>query len=201
MSIHIAKNFISKDDVLIIQDYIKTIKFNTKEDHVPLHDNLYSKYNASFDIHTRGEMPKEILDIFSKYSKGLYDLVQLEEKEKYLPPMFSKHYIARYTSGKFVDPQLDGTKPDRTYRSLIFWNDDFDGGELTFSNLGYSIKPNPGDLIYFIECEENKVGIKEISNGDLYLSEAWMGHEGQLWMPNSIPYEEVEWDNWEIKGF
>lgn len=201
MGINTVKGFISSDDVSVIQEYIKTITFNTKENHVPLHDNLYSEYNANFDIHTRGEMPKNILDIFSKYSKGLYDLVQLEEKGKYLPPMFSKHYIARYTDGKSVLPQTDPTKPERTYRSLIFWNNNFDGGELFFSNLGYSLSLDPGDLVYFIECEENKVGINKISNGDLYLSEAWMGHEGQLWMPNSVPYEEVEWDNWEIKGF
>ena len=197
----IVKDFISKKDVEIVRTYIETIKFNTKEDHVPLHDSLYEKYNAPFDLHTRGEMPQHILDIFSKYSKGFYDLVQSQESDEYLPPMFSKHYIARYTSGKFIGPQFDPSKPDRTYKSYIFWNNDFDGGQLDFPDLGYMFTPNPGDLVYFIDGEENRCGITEVSNGNLYLSEAWMGHKGQLWMPSSIPYEEVEWDTWEIKGF
>ena len=198
---NIVKNFISKSDVDIVQEYIKTIKFNTKDDHVPLHDSLYEQYNAPFDLHTRGEMPQHILDIFSKYSKGFYELVQAQESEEYLPPMFSKHYIARYISGKSIGPQFDPSKPKGTYKSYIFWNDDFDGGDLYFPDLGYTFTPEPGDLIYFIEGEQNRCGITEISNGTLYLSEAWMGHIGQLWMPSSVPYEEVEWDNWEIKGF
>jgi hypothetical protein len=195
------KNFISTDDVNTIKEYIKTIKFNTKEDHVPLHDALFEEYNAPFDLHTRGEMPQYILDIFSKYSKGFYELVQPLETEEYLPPMFSKHYIARYTQGKSVMPQFDPNKPERTYKSLIFWNDDFDGGELQFPGLEKTFRPSPGDLVFFIDEQENRCGITKIENGNLYLSEAWMGHKGQLWMPSFVPYEEVEWDTWEIKGF
>lgn len=197
----IIKNFICAEDVKIIQDYISTINFNTKEDHVPLHDDLYDKYNAPFDLHTRGEMPKHILDIFSKYSKGFYDAVSSSSDVEYMPPMFSKHYIARYVSGKSLGPQVDESKPENTYKSIIFWNNDFNGGELEFTNLNKTIKPEPGDLVYFIESEENRCGISQITNGNLYLSEAWMGKPGKLWMPSSVPYEEIDWDNWEIKGF
>jgi hypothetical protein len=197
----IIKNFVSKEDVKIIQDYISTIKFNTKDDHDPLHDALYQEYNARFDLHTRGEMPQHILNIFSKYSKGLYDIIELMFPGEYLPPMFSKHYIARYQPGFESGAQFDTSKPSGTYKSIIFWNDDFDGGSLVFPELKESVKPSPGDLVFFEESQKNMCSITKILSGPLYLSEAWIGKRGQLWMPSNEPYENVQWDNWEIKGF
>lgn len=199
--IQIVEGFISSDDVETVRSYIDTIKFNTKEDHDPLHDPLYNEYNAPFDLHTRGEMPTHILDIFSKYSKGFYDLVQSHEGGGYLPAMFSKHYIARYNEGTQIGAQFNPSKPDNTYKSIIFWNNDFDGGNLEFPGAGISVLPNPGDLVIFIENQENRCGISKIESGPLFLSEAWMGKIGQLWMPNRDPYEKVDWDNWEIRGF
>ena len=197
----IIKNFVSKEDVKIIQDYISTIKFNTKDDHDPLHDALYQEYNARFDLHTRGEMPQYILNIFSKYSKGLYDIIESMFPGEYLPAMFSKHYIAKYHAGFESGPQFDPSKPPGTYKSIIFWNDDFDGGNLVFPELKESVKPSPGDLVFFEESQKNMCSITKILSGPLYLSEAWVGKRGQLWMPSNEPYENVQWDNWEIKGF
>jgi len=198
--IHIIKNFISKEDVSIIKEYIETIKFNTKEDHVPLHDNLFEVNGVVFDLHTRGEMPNHILSIFSKYSEGFYKAVQEIESINYHPPMFSKHYIARYRTGVSVGPHFDPDKPEGTYKSYIYWNDDFSGGALNFPELKETFTPQPGDLVFFIENEENRYEVTRVESGILYMSEAWMGKVGKAWMPN-VNYEETNWDDWEIKGF
>ena len=87
----IFEKFILPEDLKIIQKYLETIKFNTKDDHVPLHDSLFAEEGTRFDIHTRGEMPDYILQIFSKYSKGMYDAVMGLVTDEYHPPMFSKH--------------------------------------------------------------------------------------------------------------
>jgi hypothetical protein len=71
----------------------------------------------------------------------------------------------------------------------------------TTTKLDKSIKTEPGDLVYFKEKFENNHGITKIISGDLFLSEAWMGKRGQHWMENKASYEEVDWENWEIKGF
>lgn len=197
----IEKDFISKEDLLLVNDYINTISFNTKEDHVPLHNDLFQNNNIGFDLHTRGEMPKEILDVFSKFSQGFYNKVQSLEKNDYHPPMFSKHYIARYKAGSSVEQHFDMSKPEGTYKAYIFWNDDCSGGDLSFPNLRRSIKPNPGDMIILQEIEEHMHGISKIESGTLYLSEAWMGPKGKHFMPNKTAYEDVDWEHWEIKGF
>ena len=198
--IHLVKQFISPEDIKIVQDYIKSIKFNTKEDHVPLHNELFEKNNAVFDLHTRGEMPKHILEIFSKYSKGYYDNVQSIENDQYHPPMFSKHYIARYKPGTCLGPQFDPEKPEGTYKSYIYWNDDFNGGSISFPGWDKTFNLEPGDLIFFVENEENRYRINTIEDNPLFLSEAWMGKVGQAWMPG-VDYTATNWDDWEIKGF
>lgn len=197
----VIKNFISPEDVLIVQDYIKTIKFNTKDEHVPLHDDLYNVMQASFDIHTRGEMPKHILEIFSKYSKSFYDAVQeMHPDIKYHPPMFSKHYIARYGVGTKIGPQFDPDKPEGTYKSYIYWNSDFEGGKIGVEGHLDAFKPDPGTLIFFLESKDSRHFIEELTAGYLFTSEAWVGRVGQAWMTN-VDYEATNWDDWEIKGF
>lgn len=197
----IFEKFILDEDIKIVQDYIKTINFNTKEDHDPLHDGLFAEDGTRFDIHTRGEMPDYILDIFSKYSKGMYEAVKKITTEEYHPPMFSKHYIARYRPGSYSEPHFNMEKPMGTFGSYLVWQNPEVGGRISFPKLGLEFVATPGDLILFEESEEDRRGITEIVSGNLFLSEAWMGKKGQLWMTNRTPYDEVEWDDWEIKGF
>lgn len=197
----IVGNFINSIDLKTMQDYVAYIKFNTREDHDPLHDSLFENEGTKFDIHTRGEMPDEILNIFSKYSKGFFNYIQNKTEIKYHPPMFSKHYIARYREGSESEPHFNADKPSGTYGSYIIWNNAKRGGNVLFPNHQLSFTATPGDLIIFEESEKDIHGFSEILEGSLYISEAWMGRVGQLWMPNRIPYEEVEWGNWEIKGF
>jgi hypothetical protein len=198
---HIFEKFITQEDLKTVQDYIETIKFNTKDDHVPLHDNLFSNEGVQFDIHTRGEMPDHILAIFSKYSKGMYEGVLRYETKEYHPPMFSKHYIARYRPGSSSEPHYNKEKPEGTYGSYLVWKNPVSGGRITFPNKNLEFIATPGDLIIFKESEDEIRGITKIVDGDMFLSEAWMGRKGQLWMENRTSYEETEWEDWEIKGF
>lgn len=197
----IYEKFISEKDLQTVQDYIKTIKFNTEEEHVPLHDNLFAKIGNKFDIHTRGEMPDHILEIFSKYSKGMYDGVTSWAEGDYHPPMFSKHYIARYKAGSQADPYFNPAKPEGTFGSYLVWQNPEIGGKIGFPKHGLEFTANPGDLIVFEESEEDMREITKIEKGEMFLSEAWMGRTGQHWMDNALAYEDVDWENWEIKGF
>ena len=199
--LRIINNFITKEDVETVYNYVKEVNFHTKDNHVELHNNLFSSPETNFDIHTRGEMPDNILEIFSKYSKGFYEAVQGIESDEYHPPMFSKHYIARYRVGSSSRAHANTQKPEKTYKSFIFWNTPESGGTLIFPNLGLEFSPNPGDLFFFTEEHINASGISEIKSGNLFLSECWMGRIGQHFMENKVPYDEVPWDNWEIRGF
>lgn len=200
MKYYIEKNFISLEDVSVIQEYIKTINFHTRENHVELHNNLFNN-GAPFDIHTRGEMPKNILEIFSKYSKAYWELVsKIEVNKEYHPPMFSKHYIARFRTDSTDGFHYASERPEGTYGSYIYWNNDFEGGELCWEENGECIKPSPGDLVFFSETKDNRHRISEITSGYMFVSESWMSPVGSCPDPN-VDYDTVHWDDWEIKGF
>lgn len=203
----IFEKFICEEDLKVVQEYLPTIKFHTKEDHVPLHDNLFSEEGTRFDIHTRGEMPDYILKIFSKYSKEMYNAVLGVSTGEYHPPMFSKHYIARYRPGSYSEPHFNKEKPEGTYGSYLVWQNPIYGGSIMFpkyeanGKTGLEFIATPGDLILFEESEKDMRGIQKILMGDMFLSEAWMGKKGQHWMQNKTSYEETDWNDWEIKGF
>ncbi len=197
----VIKNFISQEDVDIVYEYAKSLNYHTKDNHVPLHDNLFNNANITFDIHTRGEMPKHILDIFSKYSKGMYEEVSKLEQVPYHPPMFSKHYIARYRPGAKQDNHYDTYKGERgAYGSYIYWNNDFTGGAIKFQDVESSFVPAPGDLVFFKESPDSYREIQEVLSGQLFLSEAWAGPVG-ISIFDSVEYDRVNWEDWEIKGF
>lgn len=61
------------------------------------------------------------------------------------------------------------------YSSLVYLNDDYEGGELYFpQHDNYAIKPEPGTLVCFKGDDENLHGVKEITEGTRYtLSMFW----------------------------
>jgi hypothetical protein len=188
------------NEALEVQKYADSITFNTPENHVPLHNDLFEKYGAKFDIHTRGEMPDNILQIFSKIGKYVYDHVVSIEQTAYHPPMFSKNYIARYRNGLDQPPYYDPTRPENTYRAYMFWNDVPPGAELVFPNIDYRISPKAGTLFIFKETVENLAGFTSDRNGQILISEFWMSPVGSAPFKNVV-YDNVQWDSWEIKGF
>lgn len=202
----IIRNFFSDEESRTVADYARDAHFHTKDDHPPLHDNLYSQDSINFDIRTRGEFPDHILEILSSFSKRLYDYVSDMHKDvEYLPPMFSKYYIARYRDGAFEPPQTDKDKPAGTYVAYTYWNDDFVGGRMvsvdSINNSETDVNLMPGDIVIFEEGNYSEMrSITPVSSGMLYLSQAWLGPKGRAWFSN-VDYDKTDWDNWEIRGF
>lgn len=66
----------------------------------------------------------------------------------------SQHYmlhISKYTEGGSIGLHTD-VKPSEDsgdYTAVIYMNDDYDGGELGFPELGIEIKPKSGDMLIF----------------------------------------------------
>ena len=57
---------------------------------------------------------------------------------------------------------------DKHYSSLLYFNDDFVGGELYMPQHNFEIKPEPGMLICFKGDENHLHGVKEIEEGIRY---------------------------------
>ena len=87
--------------------------------------------------------------------------------------------LYKYSKGYSLPLHMD-TKYYKwiTYASVIYFNDDYEGGELSFPKLNINIKPKARELIVFSQTEnEYYHEIKRIKEGTRYSSATWWGSE------------------------
>lgn len=76
---------------------------------------------------------------------------------------------------------------DKHYSSLLYFNDDFVGGELYMPQHNFEIKPEPGMLICFKGDENHLHGVKMVTEGVRYTwSLFWTSKEWALKNPDRI---------------
>jgi hypothetical protein len=65
---------------------------------------------------------------------------------------FSKASMSRYAVGALVGRHRDTTtfSTNRLMTCILYLNDDFDGGELLFPDVGVCLKPSCGDAVFFL---------------------------------------------------
>lgn len=59
------------------------------------------------------------------------------------------------------------TDPSINYATILYINDDYVDGELFFPKLNISIRPKPGDLLFFPGNEEYEHGVKHVGEGPI----------------------------------
>ena len=67
---------------------------------------------------------------------------------------------------------------DRDLSTVIFLNDDFEGGEFVFPELKVRIRPEPGLLIAFPSSEFYLHGVEPVISGTRYAMVNWMTVHG-----------------------
>lgn len=76
--------------------------------------------------------------------------------------------MQRMQSGVQLKAHTDQhTDPSIRYASIIYINDDYNGGEVTFVNKGLSLKPKPGTLLIFPGTEEFEHGVEYVQDGPI----------------------------------
>lgn len=59
------------------------------------------------------------------------------------------------------------TDPSIRYATILYINEDYQGGELFFPNLDISLKPNPGDMLFFPGDEKHEHGVRHVKEGPI----------------------------------
>jgi hypothetical protein len=59
------------------------------------------------------------------------------------------------------------TDPSIQYATIIYINDDYVDGELFFHNLDISLRPKPGDLLFFPGDEKHEHGVRHVGEGPI----------------------------------
>lgn len=162
------KNFLSNEECQSIIDY-----FNTKED--LWQDTCF--YNTSV-IYPLAPMEfysdNKITEGYFHSLRNRLSVVAEETAGRGLTNLtLSGH---RWLPGSFAadhsdNSELDGTPnawQDNKFVTIIYLNDNYSGGDLTFSQHNISISPSAGSVIAFDPGFNNLHGVTEITEGNRY---------------------------------
>ena len=59
------------------------------------------------------------------------------------------------------------TDPSIRYATILYINDDYVDGELFFPNLDISLRPQPGDMLFFPGNEKHEHGVRHVGPGPI----------------------------------
>lgn len=178
------------------------------EDFLPTHvcDKLVSMADtkgveASTIIDNRGD---KVLDLFIRKSRQTWlkdeedeEVARISECVANLTQLPVSHQeelqVVRYPSGGYYNAHFDASfHPDvipvmnkgcgpRLYTVLIYLNDDFEGGETDFPEIGVTIKPKKGKAILFQNIDECQDLIPEsmhagcpVTKGTKWIANKWV---------------------------
>ena len=104
-------------------------------------------------------------EIVRTMHKRLSDLVNLVDDKLELAGLST---IQRMQEGVELKAHTDQhTDPSIRYATIIYLNDNYEGGELFFSNKDLELKPKPGDLVIFPGTDEFNHGVRHVQPGPI----------------------------------
>jgi predicted 2-oxoglutarate/Fe(II)-dependent dioxygenase YbiX len=91
-------------------------------------------------------------------------------------PHFDNNFLAFEQQG--ISPELHPDSPEIIFSSILYLNDDWEGGEIYFPKLNKTIRPEKGDLVYFpSDSIVSEHGVKKIDVTDRITFAAWLQRE------------------------
>lgn len=166
-NIVIKENFITKEHLVKILDYCRSAKEWESQSQL-----------GNDSIHTPEAIEKNSPEVFS-IMQDYVDAVQHEVQYKFGRFLErTKPGIRKWNPGENQAVHADGETADGwpgfnyivDYGSIIYLNDDYEGGELFFPKYKIHMKPQPGTLIFFPSTNMYAHGVTEVTDGVRYTS-------------------------------
>jgi hypothetical protein len=176
----VVENFLSPDDLKIITDII---------DNLPEED-WFIEYTQNLKRFCLEKFGRD--DVDNLVAEGKFEVTHgWQDKNYNLENEVVTHSIIERLSHfvKLVDPSLEAsglktlqrmqegiqlkahtdqdTDPSIRYATIIYINDNYNGGELFFTNKDIEIKPKPGSLIVFPGTNEFNHGVRHVQAGPI----------------------------------
>lgn len=194
-NILIMENVISQEGLKHIMDYVK----NNKAEDLSVFDAKKSNETKK----TEWKIDKEVRDtkvvnlnqemfqnIFELYKNIVTNIInpyyEFEILDSEIPQLL------KYEPGGFYKPHIDGESlwtelngdvvwrksTDRDLSTLIYLNDDFEGGDFYFPDLKLRIRPEPGLLVCFPSTHHYLHTAEPVVSGERYCIVNWMRVKG-----------------------
>lgn len=190
-NIRVFKNFIDEEDRLLLLEYCRkatTEQFGKSFYGIPPFDDLWHLHLK----YTR-KMYNNIIEYYKDISPiKVPDLPETDNDKNWTPENDNGTWIATvliHPIGSFMHPHVDivgyvqkegENVPDHLNKwsghlsSVIYLNDDYEGGELYFPDHGIEIKPEAGDFMTWPGNGWYQHGVKEVSGGVRYTLSIWV---------------------------
>jgi hypothetical protein len=76
--------------------------------------------------------------------------------------------LEKHQSGTEIDSAIQ-YKDNNKYRALVFFNDDYEGGEVVFEKQHIQFKPLAGSIVVFPNREDFQFKLNKINSGNRYI--------------------------------
>ena len=194
-NILIAPNVISKEGVEFIMNHAKRQKQVDLSVFDPEQSNKTGSTKFSVDKKVRDtqmldleDIADEIIDLYRNIVMNVINpFYEFEIKDSELPQLLhygtDGHYLPHCDGESLWKPP--GNEPliwrkstDRDLSTVLFLNDDFEGGDFVFPELKVRVRPEPGMLVCFPSTHEYLHGVEPVTRGHRYSMVNWMTVKG-----------------------
>jgi predicted 2-oxoglutarate/Fe(II)-dependent dioxygenase YbiX len=194
-NILIAPNVISKEGVAFIIEHAKRQQKEDLSVFDPEQSNKSGNTKFSVDKKVRDtqmidleDIASEIIDLYRNVVTNVINpFYEFEVKDSELPQLLhygiDGHYMPHCDGESLWKPP--GNEPliwrkstDRDLSTVLFLNDDFEGGDFVFPELKVRVRPEPGMLVCFPSTHEYLHGVEPVTKGTRYSIVNWMTVKG-----------------------
>jgi hypothetical protein len=168
MSVDLIKvypNFISSELAEIICDYSRKT------------DSSFFKYQDIdyFKIQTFSEIANndvKIIGLLQNIAKKTYNQILEDYEGPFEDFLERKTHISKFDPDAEMPSHFDATRPN-DIATLIYLNDNYEGGEIYFPDHDIKIKLKTGDMIAFPDNPSFMHGVKKIVGSNRYALPRW----------------------------
>lgn len=151
--VFVVEDFVTKEE---LEKLVKYLRIFFKNDPNDLSESEYTSLKSDVGSKMQ-ELYQRAIDVFNENHNVDYELE--------FTPINSFVRIDGVGIPEHHDNNRPGAEQKVHYGCVIYFTDDFDGGELNYINLGISHKPVAGQLIMHPGTEEYTHSVSDVSNG------------------------------------
>lgn len=182
------ENFLSKEELVAIMEEINS-KAWTKENF------------QNYDFTTLSGLSKKIFNSLNMPNSVVPDIDKVVARfpgKGMQPHVDVQNFfnIVYYNEIPESDPSPKEKVYAGRYSFIIYFNDDYIGGEISYPDQGISHKPKAGELI--MHDVRSVHAVKKVQSGIRYSHAAQI--QDDIWVPKSI-YDSIDWPSDEERDF
>lgn len=158
-------------DIFYIENFIDEIDLQPILSFCQLEDD-WNIWPNSIHLTKKINLDKTIEEIFGRYNDKFLSLAKTSERI-YVPDQVSKYKKSddKWAFHPHSDKENYSSDNDEIpiYGYAIYVNDDYEGGEIVYTNKNIILKPLPGTILVHETSEECTHGVKKIISGDRFV--------------------------------